>query len=218
MKKIIKHKLEDCGKIFFSSDWHNFHDPKSWDTPIWKMRGYSSPEESRNDVIERLNVRVGESDILYYMGDGFLNATDEQCLEWLSQINCRTIYYINGNHESNMSRLYDQECVKQYGIEGVEIYPLRMGNVVFIGNYQEIYIGKQQIICCHYPISSHHNAGRGSWGLSGHTHGNYNETLPRHPISKRLDCSWDIKKDVWSFDEICDVMSTKDIYAPDHHV
>jgi hypothetical protein len=32
-----------------------------------------------------------------------------------------------------------------------------------------------------------------------------------------LDVSWDYKRDIWSFEEVEDVMSTKDILTVDHH-
>jgi hypothetical protein len=35
-------------------------------------------------------------------------------------------------------------------------------------------------------------------------------------MGKYLDCSWDWKKDIWSFEEIRDIMSTKEIYVTDH--
>lgn len=216
MQKLIKHKLEDKDKIFFSSDWHNFHDPK-WDNPIWKMRGYDSPKESAEDVIFKINLKVGKDDILYYMGDGFLNATDDQVLEWLSKIDCQNIRYIYGNHESQISRIYRKEVKSQYELDDVEIYPLRINNVVFYGNYQEIQVGKKNIVLSHFPIHSFHGMNRNGWCISGHSHNNDPTRNPDYLFGKVLDVGWDWKKDVWSFDEVEKIMSTKETIQEGHH-
>jgi calcineurin-like phosphoesterase family protein len=216
MNKIIKHKWEDRNKIFFSSDWHNYHDPK-WDIPIWKMRGYNSPQESVDDVVSKINAKVKEDDFLYFLGDGFLNATDEQVLEWFSRINCKNINYIYGNHESNIFRIYRQAVLEKYGDSEIEVYPMRFNNVVFLGNYQEIYIGKKLIVLQHFPIKTWNNNSRNSFHLHGHSHNTDKSRNPEHPMGKCLDCSWDWKKDIWSFEEIEDVMSTKEMQIFDHH-
>lgn len=210
MNKIIKHKWEDRSKIFFSSDWHNFHDPK-WDVPIWQMRGYSSPQESLDDVVSKINARVKENDFIYFLGDGFLNATDEQVLEWFTRINCKNINYLFGNHESNMYRIYRKFALEKYGDPDIEVYPMRFNNVVFLGNYQELQVGKKRVILQHFSIHSWNNMARGSWAISGHSHNNDSTRNPEHPLGKMLDVSWDYKKDVWSWEEVEDVMSTKDI-------
>lgn len=216
MNKIIKHRWEDRNKIFFSSDWHNYHDPK-WDVPIWKMRGYSSPQESLDDVVNKINARVKEDDHLYYMGDSFLNATDEQVMEWFSRVKCKNINYIFGNHSSNTYRIYREAVFNKWGDKNIEVYPTRVNNIVFLGNYQEIYIGKQMIVLGHYPIHSWNKMGNKAWNLSGHQHNNDHTRNPQYQLGKSLDCSWDFKRDIWSFDEISDVMSTKEILTTDHH-
>jgi calcineurin-like phosphoesterase family protein len=216
MKEIIKHKWEDLDKIYVSSDWHNYHDPK-WDIPIWKMRGYISPEESKEDVIDKINNKVGLDDILYYLGDGFLNSTDEQCLEWFLRINCKNIYYIFGNHESNIHRIYKKECYEQYGVRGIEVYPLKYKNITFLGNYQEIQIGKHSITLTHFPMHGWNKNAHGAINLHGHCHNNDSTRNPEHHMGKCLDCSWDYKNDVWKMKEIFDIMSTKEILITDHH-
>jgi len=216
MHKIIKHSYEFRSKIFFSSDWHIFHNP-SWISPIWKMRGYDSLFDSVRKIQEKINERVDENSILYVLGDLFLDASDEQCLEWLKGLQCKDIRKIFGNHTSNMYRLYKQEVKKQYGLEDMEIYPIKMGNITFLGNHQEIQIGKKHIVLNHFPLRTHNHASHLSWNLGGHEHGNDPERLPKYPLGKTLDVSWDVKLDVWSYNEIEDVMSTKEILVVDHH-
>lgn len=216
MNKIIKHKWEDRNKIYFSSDWHNYHDPK-WPTPIWEKRGYSSPQESLDDVVNKINSRIRRDDILYFLGDGFLNTTDEQVLEWFKRIECQNIRILFGNHESQVYRIYKNTVKEQYGFEDVEVYPLRMNNLTFLGNYQEIQIGKKGIVLQHFPLRTWNWNSNGSWHLHGHSHNTDHTRNPEHHMGKCLDCSWEYKKDVWSFAEIEEVMSTKEIEINDHH-
>ena len=216
MYKIFKYKFEDRHKHFWCSDWHNFHDPQ-WNIPIWESRGYKNHVHSSEEVIRVVNERVGENDTLWYLGDGFLNASDGDCLGWLSRIKCQNIKYLFGNHESNMYRLYKQEVEKQYGTNDVEIYPVRMGNVEFMGNHVEIQIGKKHIVMNHFPVRIWNKSQHGAWMLSGHSHLNDPERRPEAPIHKALDVGWDYKNDVWSYNDLEDVMSTKSLIVIDHH-
>lgn len=217
MYQILKYSWEDRHRHFWVSDLHTYHDPKTWDSPIWEMRGYKDALECAEHQIEKINERVSPDSILWNLGDNFLNCSDEQAKKWWGAIKCRNIKYLSGNHESVPYRIYKEEVKKQYGLEGVEVYPLRYSNIEFLGNHQEIYIGKQMIIMNHFPIHNWHKIGRTSYHLHGHSHNNDPSRNPDFPTGKTLDCSWDWKKDVWSFDEIEEVMSVKTVKLYDHH-
>lgn len=216
MYRIEKIRFEDRHRHYWTSDWHAFHDPK-WELPIWEARGYSSAKDAAEKTLETVNQRVGENDVLWYLGDGFLNASDEEVVSWLSALKCKNVKYLFGNHESNMFRLYRQEVKRQYGLDNVEVYPLRMGNIEFIGNHAEILIGKKQIVMNHFPLRIWKSDNRGSWCLSGHSHLNDVGRRPDAELQKAMDVGWDYKKDVWSYNEIEDVMSTKTIHIYDHN-
>lgn len=216
MYRILKFNYNDRHKHYWVSDCHSYHDPKSWASPIWEMRGYSSAEDCAEQQIQKINERVGEDDILWNLGDNFLNSTDDQVREWLGAIKCKNIKYLFGNHESVPYRLYKDEVLKQYNTD-CEVYPLKMGNVEFLGNHQEIQIGKQQITNNHFPLRIWHNDSRSSWMLSGHSHLQDVGRRPESEYQKALDVGWDYKNDVWSFSEIEDVMSTKSIQILDHN-
>lgn len=217
MYQILKFNYEDRHRHFWVSDLHTYHDPKTWDSPIWEMRGYKDAVECAEHQIEKINERVGVNDILWNLGDNFLNASDEQCKKWWGAIKCRNIKYLFGNHESCPYRIYKEEVKKQYGLEGVEVYPLKYSNIEFLGNHQEIYIGKQIIINDHFPLRIWHKDSKGAWMLSGHSHLQDEGRKPEAEFQKGLDNGWDYKRDVWSFSEIEDVMSTKSIQILDHN-
>jgi calcineurin-like phosphoesterase family protein len=195
MYRILKYKWEDRSKLFFSSDWHIFHDPK-WDVPIWKMRGYSNVEDAAKGILEKINNTLQEDSVLYFLGDMFLNATDEQCLNWLSEIKCKT-----------------------YHTDEIEVYPFshkNIPNIEFMGNHLEIQVGKKRIILNHFPIRIWNGCHRTSWHLSGHSHLNDPNRRPEFPLGKALDIGIDSGK-IWSFEEIEEIMSTKTVELIDHH-
>jgi len=217
MYKILKFKWEDRQKHYWVSDLHTNHDP-NWEIPIWKSRGYSSAKECSQHQIDKINERVGENDILWNLGDNFLNSSDGEVIEWYKKINCKNIYYLFGNHESVPYRLYKNMIKEKYN-EDIEVYPFNgktLPNVHFFGNHLEIYIGKKQVIMNHFPLRIWHKDSRSAWMLSGHSHLNDLGRRPESAYQKGLDVGWDYKNDVWSFDEIEEVMSTKSVEVLDH--
>ena len=215
MYQILKFPYETRHRHFFTSDWHVFHDP-TWEVPIWESRGYLSAQDASERLLEKINDTVDEDSVIWMLGDMFLNATDEQCLNWLKGIKCKNIHKLWGNHCSNTYRLYKQEVLKQYGRTDIEVYPLRMGNVVYMGNHLEIQIGKQRIVMNHFPLRIHNGGHRTSIALNGHSHLNDPMRRPEYPLAKAMDVGIDYGK-IWSFDEIMDIMSTKTVELIDHH-
>ena len=110
-----------------------------------------------------------------------------------------------------MYRLYKDEVLSKYGLSNVEIYPITLGNVTFVGSHMGIMVGKQSIIMNHFPLRIWKNDARTAWMLSGHSHLTDIDRRPESQFGKCFDIGWDYKKDVWSFSEIEDVMSTKEV-------
>ena len=160
---------------------------------------------------------MAANDHLYFLGDGFLNATEEGVKKWLDGIECQNIYYLFGNHASVPYRLYRDEIQRQFGRNDIEVYPLRVKNLVFLGNHHEIQVGKQKIVLNHFPIHSWNSMNKLSWNLHGHSHLSDPTTSPLNPLHKRFDIGWDWKRDVWSYAEIEEIMSAKTFASVDHH-
>lgn len=215
MYRILKFNWETRHKHFFTSDWHVFHDPM-WEVPIWESRGALNAQDFSEGLLENINTTVGENDYLWFLGDMYLNAKDEQCLNYLNSIKCQNILYLKGNHESNMYRLYKQEVLKQFGRDDIEVYPLKMGNVTFMGNHLEIQIGKQRIVLNHFPLRIWNGGHRTTWHVSGHSHLNDPMRRPEYPLAKAMDIGIDCGK-IWSFEELHEIMSTKTVELIDHH-
>jgi calcineurin-like phosphoesterase family protein len=205
----------DCKaeNVFFSSDFHLGHKREF----VWQARGYSSPEEHTKALIEKVNSKVGANDSLLYLGDFCLNSSPEDLDRYLDGINCRNIFMLWGNHNNPLERIY-KNLVKQYvGDIATEIYPLRWGKVIFVGNYLETIIENQIIVMSHYPMRVWNHMSHGSWMLSGHSHYNDIERHADWKQGKSLDVGWDGLAAPYSFEEIKKIMDTKELFLVDHH-
>lgn len=217
MNKKLKFRHSPLRKVWFSSDWHIYHDPR-WPIPLWQKRGFESVAAHTEQAKNKLNELIAPDDILIYLGDGFLNSTPDKTKEFLNSILCKNVYYIWGNHESSTIRIYEEELKKQFpSIQNVEIYPLRYKNVIFCGDKLDIIVNNQLIYCSHFPQRVWDKSHKGSWSLSGHSHLSDPERRPEHPHHKAMDVGWDYKLAPWNFDEISDIMSIRDIVQLDHH-
>lgn len=82
-------------KLWLTSDTHFCHDREF----IYKPRGFSSVEESNEEIIQRWNSVIGPSDLVYHLGDVMLN-DNKKGIECLERLNGQ-IYVIRGNHDTN---------------------------------------------------------------------------------------------------------------------
>jgi calcineurin-like phosphoesterase family protein len=102
------------------------------------------------------------------------------------QIACKTIHFIDGNHDRTARKL-------------PQIF-------TSWSSLAEIKVGNQGIVLCHYAMKVWPQHSRGTWQLYGHSHGN----LPDDPLSLSMDVgvdSHDFRP--WHFDEIQAVMKVK---------
>ncbi len=210
----------DNSKTYFTSDTHFNHNPK-WEIPLWKQRGYNSPEEHTQGIIDKINERVRENDNLIHMGDFCLNTNEDQFEVLISKLNCQNIYMIWGNHpNSHFKRIYKpmvSSILKENYTNNSEIYPLRYKNIIYIGHYAEITVNGQLMVLCHYPISVFNKMRNGVWHLCGHSHYNFDPSTAENLDSKTLDVGWDGFARPLSFPEIYEIMSKKGITTVDHH-
>ena len=92
-------------EIFFTSDTHFGHN-KSF---ITEPRGFTTADEMNEAIIERWNKVVKPNDIVYHLGDVFLN-NNEIGVECFKHLNGQ-IFMIWGNHDSAVKKnLLAREC------------------------------------------------------------------------------------------------------------
>lgn len=207
MNKILKFSPKG---LWFTSDLHLNHVREF----VWQTRGFASPEEHREAVIAKINEVVAPTDVLFNLGDMFLNSKEDAVEDVLGRIKCQTIYYIFGNHENPLQRIHRSRCLGLLGGEEGEVYPLRYKNLVFLGNYAQIYVGKQPIVMSHYSLYSWNDMKFGGWNLFGHSHGGVNDKVLD---SKSIDVGWDNFKGPVSYDEIAELMLDRPTRREGHH-
>jgi calcineurin-like phosphoesterase family protein len=211
--------------VFFASDFHLAHLRDF----IWKPRGFVDHVSHTNAVIDGINKKVGEDDVLFYLGDFSLNSSPDETKSFFRRIKCKHVYFIWGNHESSTGKIYKEArdkwlqdyCVLDCYVPD-EIYPLRWENVIFVGPQREIVIDNQLILLSHFAHYAWDNMQHGAWNLCGHCHGNAPKLNPDYKEAKVLDVGVDnaLKQTgtpCFSYAEV-KVIVDKKVFVPlDHH-
>jgi len=217
MNRVLHFKQNEDKKLHIVTDLHYNHNPK-WPVPLWKMRGYSSVDEMNVDIITKINKQVGPDDYLLNLGDISLNCSEDKFESLISQIVCRNIYLLWGNHNSPSWGIYQRELKKEFPILiEQEVYPFRYKNIIFVGNYLEAVIDGQYCVFQHFPSTIWNNMSKGAVHGCGHSHYSFPNTREDYKEAKILDCSWDNIKRPYTFAEFMTIMNTKGIRKVDHH-
>lgn len=244
--KIVKNQ-----NIWFTSDTHYSHSNICSATSKWKAsnltRKFSSLEEMNNTIINNINNKVGEDDILFHLGDWSFGGLDK-IFEFRKQIKCKNIHLILGNHDhhiENKKFLFNSADFGKpneeifhwyYNNNNLEIKPLCSPNYVrtdmlfnSVNHYLELEIqipqGKGQkiikynFVLMHYPIASWKGMNDGVIHLHGHVH------LPPHYAlneGKALDVGMDgFHLNPYNLDDIISIMKNQPIkkltLPKDHH-
>ena len=122
-----------------------------------------------------------------------------------------------GNHNSRIRQAYQREIEKQYGPD-IDVYPYRYKNIVFVGYHLECIIQGKYVVLNHFPIEVWENMKDGAYMLCGHSHYSLGRTRKESTDGLTLDCGWEGHNSIYNFNEIVDIMKTKQIRAIDHHV
>lgn len=198
---------------FFLADPHFMHDVPF----IWEKRGFQGVLDHARGVMDSINTIVKPEDNLIIIGDFSLNSSIEETKELFRQIKCQNVYKIWGNHISFTSKIYKEALPFPSGDFIPEVYPLKWENVTFLGHYAEFLINKKRYICQHFPLSIWNHYQYNARHVCGHSHGSFEETRPEWKKGKKLDVGWDIFRRPISFDEVEDIMRTKEFVRLDHH-
>lgn len=204
-------------KTVVTSDIHLGHQLAE----VWQARGYTSPTDHDNSVIDIINKTVGPDDNLISLGDFCLSTPLDKFNEFLSRIECQNIYMIWGNHPNPYYKAIYKPMVKAVigdsYIDGMEVYPLKYRNVIFIGHYAEVVWNGQMVILSHYPHYVWNHMQHGAWMLCGHSHYGCELTQIHTKYGKILDVGWDGHGMPWSFGALNKTMNNKPIPNVDHH-
>lgn len=91
------------GQVWFTSDWHFYHDREF----LYKPRGFNSIYEMNDAIISRHNEVVQPEDDVYVLGDCILNDNDAG-IRAIKQLKGQ-LHIVRGNHDTNTRMdLYDK--------------------------------------------------------------------------------------------------------------
>lgn len=166
--------------IFFTSDTHFGHTNLATKPPIsnWDSgyRDFDSTEEHDNYILDQINFRIQEKDILYHLGDFCRpGASIEEITEYRKKIKCREVHLILGNHDKAIRKMWN---------DGEGMFKLR-SLFTSVSNYKTLKYEGVSIVLFHYPIRQWFNRHRTSIHLYGHSHG----TTP--PLGRSFDVGVD---------------------------
>lgn len=136
--------------IFLTSDTHFFHDKPF----IYEARGFKNVEEMNEKIIENWNAVVKDDDIIYHLGDVFLNAEPAQIFNLFKRL--KGIKYLAfGNHDTkNRLSFFEENCFFK---------EINMG--------YRLKAGKKTLILSHCPqLVANKEDKKPVWSIHGHTH------------------------------------------------
>jgi calcineurin-like phosphoesterase family protein len=160
--------------LFFTSDTHFSHSNICSATTRWKdagdtVRQFSSLEEMNRTIVDNINEVVGEDDILFHLGDWSFGGF-EQIEKFRSQLVCKNIHIVLGNHDHHIER--DKDGVQSLFSSVHSFIPH-----LLVKREKEGSKGMMErfgFCVFHYPIASWIDMNQGIIHLHGHVH------LPKH--------------------------------------
>lgn len=161
----------------YTSDLHLKHD----NILKYDNRPFNNIKDHDNYIIDSINYNVKSDDELYILGD--ISWKANQSIELLSTIKCKTVYFLQGNHDfSKFCKLYEE---------------------LWWTNLWLLYHDKDaKLVLSHYPLEewykSRHKNNEHYLHLHWHSHWNSRK------IDNRIDV-WLTFKPIWrpiSLDEI----------------
>lgn len=165
--------LKMTHKTFFTSDLHFGHK----NIIKYCNRPFATVQEMDEEMIARINARVGEQDHLWILGD-FAFCTEERIIEILEKIKCAK-GLIKGNHDNG--KTFKSDDIREQ---------LSLGYFPF---EHTIKLGDDTIFLKHFPMFTWNKSHLDdNYHLFGHVHGQYRKSLWSN---KTID----VGVDAWNF-------------------
>ena len=141
--------------IYFCSDLHYAHRRIQEFCP--RTRSGKDWEEMSEILISNLERTLRPGDVLYNLGDVAFQGVD-QCRKVLSRIAATGAdhHLILGNHDHNIRKNQELQDL-----------------CTSVQTMKTIFIEKQMVVMCHFPLAHWEECDRGSIHLFGHCHGSY---------------------------------------------
>ena len=214
-------KIKGTDNVHFISDCHFNHlcAGSNWKIGerIFEKRGYVTSEDHTEGLIAEWNKVVDDESIVFSLGDLILNSNSErEFMSIIPRLKFKQLMILWGNHNASTNVVYKSELKKLYPDfpEGLEIYPLKTNligrEIIFLGSYAEIEVGRNKIVLSHYPIASFNGQGKGAYCLSGHCHQNLPFSAKNTSQGRILDMSVEGWGRPVSISEIREILDQRD--------
>lgn len=161
-------KLKPGQSIYFTSDTHYSHKNicrgvSEWRTaegkvPVEQTRDFPTLDKMNAAIVNNINSRVGQEDILVHLGDWSFGGFDS-IQEFRNRLVCNNVYLLYGNHDHHIER---NRGSVQTMFTATAQYKLLKVSTVQSKTYE--------FILTHYPICSWHDMSKGRMHLFGHVH------------------------------------------------
>lgn len=212
----MKIDLKQGQNIFFTSDTHINHKNicrgvTSWTGDINRTRDFSNLEKMNSTIINNINSRVGQDDILVHLGD-FSFGGRQHIPEFRQRIMCQNIVFVLGNHDEHIQKNTDSyqslfTSVQHYLELEVQEWTQKMGAKYY-----------HNFVLSHFPIASWNKMSKGWMHLHGHVH--FDKSMRLGP-GKMLDVGLDGNDLMpYSLQEVVALLKDrpiKSLFKFDHH-
>lgn len=235
LTKLLKINSKDYSQIYFTSDSHFGHEPKTWS--LAEKRGFKNIQEHDEWQLSFYK-NTKPSDLILHCGDFALNTLPERFVKIVKDTPAKIMMWW-GNHESPTSNIY-KKCLSSLMLNGCELYPLSLyvypdekynpvagfeknGNFVFMGNESYLLIDGQIINVRHMAPSIWDKMKHDSWAICGHSHGSFTPANPNTlDKGKILDVGVDNAKiynqtPFFTLQDVKKIMDGKSVLIKDHH-
>lgn len=132
---------------YISSDIHFNHNV------VAKYRGYSSPEEMCEVIVNNWNSKITDKDDVYVLGDFSYKAKLSLVEQFIDRLNYSQLYFIMGNHDDEKMR--------------------KSTKFIWAKDYHEMSHNGVSIVLSHYPFGTWKDVHYGTVNFHGHCHGSY---------------------------------------------
>ena len=212
----MKLVLEKGQSLFFTSDTHYNHANICTATTNWAVndgyaRQFDSLDAMNQALVNNINNKVGENDILIHLGDWSFGGF-EKIQEFRDQIHCKNIHLVLGNHDHHIEK--NKENIQDLFLSVQDYLKLDIRKP----SHSKMML-KYSLVCMHFPIASWENMNRNVIHVHGHVH------LPpdlRIAAGKAMDVGVDGNNlEPISLEEIINIMKNQPIrkleLPKDHH-
>ena len=155
-------------RVFFTSDTHYNHTNICRGVSKWDgargTRDFKTLNEMNINIVDNINMLVGENDILFHLGDWSFGGF-EQIAEFRNQLRCKNVHLFLGNQDHHI--LNDRDGIRELF---ASVNEQRMVTIVIQPDVKNGKAIKHRFVMSHYPLASWQDMGQGVKHIHGHVH------------------------------------------------